>query len=152
MTETSGSDVPGTSSRASATGYALATLVLIAAALALAVGRWSLDGRSLAAGALAAWIVQVASFWRLVATLAAGRNALRVWISGIAARVGGLVVAAVAAAATSVGDELPLAYGVTLMILLLMEAVWLSRCRWQTRSGGPEDGTRDMAVHRESTG
>ena len=145
MTQTSGSDVKGTSSRAAATGYALATLGLVATGLVLAAGRPALDVSTLAAGVLAAWIVQVVSFWRLVATLAAGRNALRVWIGGIAARVGGLVVAAVAAVSTSVGSDLPLGYGLTLVILLLVEAVWLSRCRWQTRSGVQEDGTRKAA-------
>jgi hypothetical protein len=132
----------GTSSWASATGYALATLALVAIGLGLAVRRPGLDTSTVTAGALAAWIVQAASFWRLVASLAAGRNALRVWIGGIAARVGGFVVAAVAAASTSVGNELPLAYGVTLVILLLVEAVWLSRSRWQTVSGRHEDRTR----------
>jgi hypothetical protein len=142
MTPISGRDVDGTSSWASATGYALATFGLVAIGLGLAARRPGLDTSTVTAGALAAWIVQAASFWRLVASLAAGRNALRVWIGGIAARVGGFVVAAVAAASTSVGNELPLAYGVTLVTLLLVEAVWLSRCRWRTGSGGQADGTR----------
>jgi hypothetical protein len=146
MTPSSGSDVKSTSSRAAATGYALATLGLVAIGLVLVAGRPDLDAGTLAAGVLAAWIVQVVSFWRLVETLAAGRNALRVWIGGIAARVGGFVVAAVAAASMSVGSDVPLGYGLTLVILLLVEAVWLSRCRWQPRSGVQEDGTRKAAL------
>lgn len=142
MIPISRSDVHGTSSWASATGYALAALGLVAIGLGLAVRRPGVDASAITTGALAAWMVQVASFWRLVTTLAAGRNALRVWIGGIAVRLGGLVVAAVAAASTSVGDELPLAYGVTLVVLLLAEAAWLSRHRWQTASGGQEDGRR----------
>lgn len=157
MTPTSGSGVRGTSGRASATGYALATSVLVAIGLGLAIRRPGVDTSAMAAGAIAAWVVQVASFWRLVRTLAAGRSAMRVWIGGIAARVGGFVVAAVAAASTPVGRELPLAYGVTLVILLLVEAVWLSRCRWQTGPGGQEVGThdegrRERRRREESTG
>jgi hypothetical protein len=109
MTPTSGSDAGGTG-RASATGYALATLGLVAIGLGLAARRPGVDTSAMAAGALAAWVVQVA---------------------------------AVAAASTSVGQELPLAYGVSLVILLLVEAVWLSRCRWRTGSGGLEAGTRN---------
>lgn len=143
MTPTDGSDTQGTSGRASATGYALATMGLVAIGWGLAIRRPGVDTSAMAAGVAAAWVVQVASFWRLVERLAAGRNALRVWIGGIAARVGGLVVAAVAAASTPVGQELPLAYGVTLVVLLLVEAVWLSRCRWQASPGGQEVDTHN---------
>lgn len=146
MTPTSGSDAKYTSGRASATGYALATMGLVAIGLGLAVRRPGVDTSALVAGAAAAWVVQVASFWRLVMTLAGGRNALRVWIGGIAARIGGLVVAAVAAANTSLGREMPLSYGVALVILLLVEAVWLSRCRWQTGSEGQESARATQAA------
>jgi len=80
-----------------------------------------------AAGVILAWVVQTAAFWRLDRALVAGRDATRTWLGGIAARFGGLVFAAGLALGGVTSDDVPVAYGVGMLVLLLMEAVWLAR-------------------------
>ncbi len=121
--------------RVPGTGYALATLVIVGVGAAVAAR--SAAGPEIAAGAVSAWAIQAVAFWRLVTALDAREDATRVWVSGIVARVGGLAVAAVAAVATGTGSELPASYGVTMLVLLLVEAAWLSRRPWPDRIGRP---------------
>ncbi len=120
-------------------GYALATHVIVGVGAAVAAR--AADGPEIAAGAVSAWAVQAVAFWRLVTALDAREDATRVWVAGIVARVGGLVVAGVAAAATGTGSALPASYGLTMLVLLLLEAAWLSRRPWPKQVGRP--GTKE---------
>lgn len=79
-----------------------------------------------AAGIGSAWLVQAVAWWVLTGDLAAGRDATRSWIGGMAARLGGLAV--LAAAAGSAGLDRPttlLAYAGAALGYLTMEAFWL---------------------------
>lgn len=109
--------------------YSLTTLPLVAGGSWLAT-RFGASGDEVWAGSLGAWVVQAASFARLIRALGARERALRPWVSGILARFGGLVVAVVASAATAAGVTLPLAYVATLLALLSVEVVWLARRPW----------------------
>lgn len=113
----------------SAAGYGLATLALLLVGLAVAAALGA--GRPwVVVGAGSAWLVQALSFLALARALAAGRDAVRPWLTGIAARFGGLAVAAVVTASTAVGAELPVAYAAALLGFLLAEAAWLARRPW----------------------
>lgn len=77
-----------------------------------------------------AWIVQAASFWLLAGGLADGRNVMRVWVAGIASRFStGVLVWALAALAGAPTRVLMIAYGMTLVVFLLLEAGWLALTR-----------------------
>ncbi len=109
--------------------YALLSLSAAAVAAAMSGGGERVWGIS------AAWAIQVAAIWPLDQALTAGRDATRAWLGGIALRLGGLIVTGgltVAGAATS---DLPVTYGVSMLVLLLAEAAWLTR-----RLGGQRAG------------
>jgi len=78
-------------------------------------------------GAGAAWIVQAASFWLLAGGLERGDRITRVWVTGIAGRFGaGILVWALAALAGAPTRVLMIAYGMALVVFLLLEAGWLA--------------------------
>lgn len=117
--------------------YAAAALALTAAGCAVAARRWG-QPAEVWAGGLLAWAVQIGSFWPLWRRVRRGERALRMWIAGIAARAGGL--GAVAAGGWLTAVELApaaTAYGLTLMVLLWLEALWLTRATGGTAGGGP---------------
>lgn len=105
-----------------ALGYALVTLVAAGVATA-AVG----GGAERAWGIAAAWTLQAAVFWRLDRALAERRDATKAWLGGIAVRAGGLGVTAALTLTDRAGADLPVAYGITMLVLLLAEAGWLAR-------------------------
>ena len=92
-------------------------------------------GSEPAAGALGAWAIQAVSFSRLEAVLREGRSAIRVWAGGIVARMGGLIVTGGLAVAGPAGAGLPIAYGIAMLGLLLLEAAWLARSPKPVRKG-----------------
>lgn len=109
-------------------GYLGASTTAVAAGLGVVAGLDRAGLSAVAAGAVAALVIQLVSFWRLVAALDAGASATRVWLAGIAARAGGLGLAIVAGRLWGAGGErVPLAYGSALLVLLLLEAAWLAR-------------------------
>lgn len=79
-------------------------------------------------GGLSAWAIQAAAFWPLWGRIRRGERALRVWVAGIAVRVAGLGALVVAAAPAGL-DPAPaaVAYGLTIVVLLWVEAWWLAR-------------------------
>jgi len=78
-------------------------------------------------GAGTAWIVQAVSFWLLAGRLATGDPVTRIWITGIAGRFGtGILVWALAALAGAPTRVLMIAYGMALVVFLLLEAGWLA--------------------------
>jgi hypothetical protein len=85
-------------------------------------------------GGLSAWAVQTAAFWPLWGRIRRGERALRVWVAGIAARLAGLGVLVVAAAPAGL-DPAPaaVAYGLTIVVLLWVEAWWLARATTDER-------------------
>lgn len=113
-------------------GYLAATAAaMVAVAL---VGR-SIEpdqGPAVAVGVATAWLLQAPSFWHLAGRLARGERAVRSWIGGIAARFGGLAVLAVAGdAAGGPREVVLLAYGVAVLLQLMLEALWL----WKRQPG-----------------
>ena len=94
--------------------YALASLVATGVGVAAAGG-----GSEPAAGALGAWAIQAVSFWA----------------GGIVARMGGLIVTGGLAVAGPAGAGLPIAYGIAMLGLLLLEAAWLARSPKPVRKG-----------------
>ncbi|MDE2663138.1 MAG: hypothetical protein OXI39_09070 [Gemmatimonadota bacterium] len=99
--------------------YALATLGLAGVAAA-----WLGDGERIW-GIAAAWLIQVVAVWPLSRALLAGRRAIRPWLAGIGLRMGGLVVTGVLAWTGSATPDLPIAYGLAMLVLLWTEALWL---------------------------
>lgn len=103
----------------------------VTAALTLAAGlAWTAvepsHGPAVAVGLGTAWVLQAPAFWILAGRLARGREAVRSWIGGIAARFGGLAVLAVAGdVAGAPGAVVLLAYGVAVFAQLMLEALWL---------------------------
>lgn len=119
--------------------YLLVTALLgLGAGLALA-GPGEAGRAETAAGLGSAWLVQAAAWWVLTGDLAAGRDATRSWVAGIAARVGGLAVLAAAAGPT--GLERPttlLVYAGAALGLLTLEAFWLHAAGPGRRDAGDE--------------
>ena len=99
--------------------YALATL-----GLAVAAAAWLGDGER-TWGIAAAWLIQVVAVWPLNRALLAGRRATRPWLAGIGLRMGGLVVTGGLAWTGSATPDLPIAYGLAMLVLLWTEALWL---------------------------
>ena len=99
--------------------YALATLGLAAVAAG-----WLGDGER-TWGIAAAWLIQVVAVWPLSRALLAGRRAIRPWLAGIGLRMGGLVVTGGLAWTGSATPDLPIAYGLAMLVLLWTEALWL---------------------------
>ena len=78
-------------------------------------------------GAGAAWIVQAVSFWLLAGGLERGDRITRVWVTGMAGRFGaGILVWVLAALAGKPTRVLMIAYGMALVVFLLLEAGWLA--------------------------
>ncbi|MDE2944497.1 MAG: hypothetical protein OXT63_09885 [Gemmatimonadota bacterium] len=107
--------------------YALATL-----GLAVAAAAWWRDGER-TWGIAAAWLIQVVAVWPLNRALLAGRRATRPWLSGIGLRMGGLVVTGGLAWTGSATPDLPIAYGLAMLVLLWTEALWLALARAKTK-------------------
>lgn len=107
--------------------YGVATLVLAGAGVALFGG-----SREIAAGVMAAWVLQVVAFWALWRALRARRSAVRTWAAGLLLRAAGLIVAAALALGGLTGSDVPLSYGLAMTALLICEAGWLA-----TRAGSP---------------
>ena len=116
-------------------GYVSTTLVMIGVAIAL-------TGAALepAAGMLSAWAIQGFAFRRLVAALNARRDATRAWLGGIWGRGGGLVLLGAASFAGLASPDLPVAYALTMLVLMLVEAAWLHRTHG-ARAGNRLEGT-----------
>lgn len=93
-----------------------------AASIALELGRPA----AVVAGIGAAWVLQAPSFWKLAAALEEGGPVTRTWVAGMAARLGGLAVLAVAGARPELPRaDLLLAYLSAVLVFLGLEAVWL---------------------------
>lgn len=106
--------------------YIAVTLVLAIAGCSAA----ALGGRrvgDIALGCGVAWIVQAVSFWLLAGGLERGTRVTRVWIAGMAGRVGaGCLLWLLAEVAGRPTTEMMIAYGLTLVAFLLLEAGWLA--------------------------
>jgi hypothetical protein len=107
-------------------GYLWATLALAgAASVAAIIGGY--PALPVVLGAGTAWIVQAVSFWLLAGGLASGDPVTRIWVTGIAGRFGiGILVWALAALAGAPTRVLMVAYGMALVVFLLLEAGWLA--------------------------
>ena len=107
-------------------GYLWASLALaVAGSVAAIVGGHATVPVVLGAGT--AWVVQSASFWLLAGGLERGDRITRVWVTGIAGRFGaGILVWALAALAGAPTRVLMIAYGMALVVFLLLEAGWLA--------------------------
>lgn len=107
-------------------GYlAVSALLALAAGLAMVAGPGS-DPASTVVGLGSAWVVQAPAWWFLAGDLAGGRRATRSWVAGMAARLGGLVVLAVAAGPGGLDRPTTLiAYAGAMLGFLTLEAFWL---------------------------
>ena len=128
-------------------GYQWLTLALSAAGvIAATVGGHPAVPVVLGVGT--AWVVQAGSFWFLAAGLEVGEPITRVWIAGMAGRFGvGVLVWGLATVASAPTRVLMIAYGLALVVFLLLEAGWLAvttadrtvRGIQAGRSGDPQD-------------
>ncbi|MDH3733696.1 MAG: hypothetical protein OEU54_09190 [Gemmatimonadota bacterium] len=126
--------------------YALATLIALGAGVALTGG-----DRPIAAGMFVAWMLQLVAFRPLLAALDAGRDTTRSWLGGLALRAGGLVATGGLTVAGAASPNLPIAYGMTMLVLLLVEAGWLYR-RLSRPVGAETDAPgREHGIERTST-
>ena len=107
-------------------GYVAVAALLGLSGGAAAAGAGPIPTTEAVVGVGSAWVLQSATWWPLSGDLAAGRSATRSWIGGIAARLGGLAVLAVAAGPTGLerGATL-LAYAGAALTFLTLEAFWL---------------------------
>lgn len=86
------------------------------------------------AGLATAWAVQAGAYGALAGRLSRGEDALRAWAGGIAARIAGVAVLAVAAGPAGWPTAtLLVAYGAAIVVGLMLEVLWL----WWTRAGHP---------------
>ena len=108
------------------TGYLWVTLALAAGGVTAAIvgGHPAVP---VAIGAGIAWIVQAGSFWLLATGLERGESITRVWVAGMATRFGtGVLVWGLAMLAGAPTRALMIAYGMALVVFLLLEAGWLA--------------------------
>lgn len=109
-------------------GYLAATAAVVGGGVVVAERAGLAAVSDLALGAGAAWLLQGVSYWWLAGALGRAARAVRPWVAGIALRLGGLAVLAVAGGAPELSRrELLIAYLLTLVALLLLEAAWLAR-------------------------
>lgn len=108
--------------RGRALTYGVATLSLVVVAIGFLGASWEPS-----LGVAAAWLIQVVAFWRLDRALSSGRNAMRAWLGGIAARLGGLVLLGSLTLVGALTVDVPIIYGISILALLLIEAGWLVR-------------------------
>jgi len=117
--------------------YALATL-----GLAVAAAAWLGDGER-TSGIAAAWLIQVVAVWPLNRALLAGRRATRPWLGGIGLRMGGLVVTGGLAWTGWATPDLPIAYGLAMLVLLWTEALWLALARTKNKTNSTRNARPD---------
>jgi len=105
-------------------GYGFTTLVMIGVAIVL-------RGAAVepVVGMLSAWVIQGVAFRGLVKALDARRDATRAWLGGIWGRSAGLVALGAASFAGLASPDLPVAFALTMLVLMLVEAAWLHRTR-----------------------
>ncbi len=124
--------------------YALSTLGLAVAAAVVS------GGGERAWGIATAWLIQVAAIWPLDRALFAGRRATKPWLAGIALRAGGLVVTGGLTWTGSATPDLPIAYGIAMLVLLWVEAIWLWLARGLGQSGEPAGPTDEPDTERKA--
>ena len=108
------------------TGYLWVTLALAVGGVAAAIvgGHPAVP---VAIGAGIAWTVQAGSYWLLATGLERGESITRVWAVGMATRFGtGILVWGLAMLAGAPTRALMIAYGMALVVFLLLEAGWLA--------------------------
>ena len=123
-------DPPGHADRSGLWGPAGHALVTggLAVAGAGAGAAWGAPPVEAWTGVSLAWAIQVVAVWRLQAAVAGGRAATRAWVGGMAARLAGLGVVAVAAWSTALdGAAMAVAYVAAVIPLLWLEGLWLHR-------------------------
>jgi len=107
-------------------GYLWVTLALASVGVIAAIAGGH-PAVPVAIGAGVAWGVQVGSFWLLTGGLERGESITRVWAAGMAARFGvGILVWGLALLAGTPTRALMIAYGMALVVFLLLEAGWLA--------------------------
>lgn len=107
------------------TGFVTYLAVTLLAAVATVFATGGAPG--LAAGIALAWVVQAVAFWRLELALEQGRNATAAWLGGTGARLAALIAVGSASLIGVVDTDVVVAYGVAMVVLLLLEAGWLYR-------------------------
>ena len=112
---------------------------VIAAAVVCGCAWWGgasagADPVQLAIALIIAWLAQGVAVWMLAARLATGSNAIGAWVSGIAMRLVALLFMWVLYEQAVVGQVVALAFGLTLVALVILEAIWLAASSAQIRS------------------
>jgi hypothetical protein len=130
------SDTPRYERRSLFAGYEVASLLL-----AVAGGLVGGTGER-AVGTVAAWAVQCFAFRRLDTALSTGVDPRGPWLGGIAARASGLLIAGAAVRLGAASVDLPIAYGLTMVVLLFVEAGWLVH-RGSVAGSGMSTAARD---------
>lgn len=86
---------------------------------------FGVNGRQAALALALAWSVQAVAFVLLVRAFD-GRNLMRAWAGGIAARAGALLGAWLATRLGPVTREAAIVFGLGLAALIILEAIWLA--------------------------
>lgn len=112
---------------------------VIAAAVVCGCAWWGgasagADPVQLAIALIIAWLAQGVAVWMLAARLATGSNAIGAWVSGIAMRLVALLFMWVLYEQAVVGQVVALAFGLALVALVILEAIWLAASSAQIRS------------------
>lgn len=84
------------------------------------------DGRQAALALTLAWSVQAVAFVVLVRAFEGGRDLMRGWAGGIAARSAALLGAWLATRLGPVTREAAIVFGLGLAALIILEAIWLA--------------------------
>ena len=116
-------------------GYLATTLALVGAASAILAASGAARSGLLIVGANTAWSIQAVAYWVLVGRLERGLDATRPWVAGMAARVGGFALLAVASWMTRLPlRSVAVSYAIAMIAFLMLEAAWLAgrRPRAQT--------------------
>ncbi len=86
---------------------------------------FGVDGRQAVLALTLAWLIQAVAFVLLVRAFE-GRNLMRAWAGGIAARGGALLGAWLATRLGPVTREAAIVFGLGLAALIILEAIWLA--------------------------
>lgn len=124
-------------------GYLASTLALLVAGSAVVRVAGPARAGLLIAGGLVAWLIQAPAYWVLLDRLERGVDATRPWLAGMAARIGGFALLAVASWITRLPlGSMAVSYAIAMIVFLIVEAAWLAGRRPESGQSPGSPGAR----------